>query len=363
MNDFWEQCTPQQLRQLETPQLPYPGTTGIIRRFRRKTQPRRRILPKVAAVAAVTALLCMGVWAGYQRWHMPDAPETYHGGSVMIREAHTYPLPQEHEATEPEALSDQWFLSQAAEIMALVDKANPDVNRATVTRQVNQLWSREEVVVSFQGGADLRDVTFDAESGYLIGVSASDPGRAGETPMDEAEALAVAQGYYDALPYARGYEFRHVEKFDDQSWMYSFDRPIAVTLWGETRTLHSAYEEVRIIIDPCTGAFQDSHCFYVPLLDDHQPEDAPLTQDEARAVAEQSVSFAQSLDQYQVTAELGVALPKPQPSSPLDNSRYYSITRLAWNFRYDGEIDGFANCYWISVDLYTGEILSVDTTG
>lgn len=361
MNDFWEQCTPQQLKQLETPQLPYHGTAGILRRFRRRTQPRRRMFPKVAAVAAATALLSMGVWAGYQRWHMPDAPETYHGDSVMIREAHTYPLPREHEATEPEALSDQWFLAQAVEIIALVDKANPDEGCATVTRQTNQLWSREEVNVSFRSGTDSRDVTFDAESGYLIGVSAFDPVLADGTPMDEAEALSIAQGYYDALPYARGYEFRHVEKFDDQSWMYSFDRPIAVTLWGETQTLHSAYEEVRIIIDPCTGAFQDSNCFYVPLLDDHQPEDAPLTRDEAQAIAEQSVSFAQSLDQYQVTAELGVAL--PQPSFPQANSRYYSITRLAWSFRYDGEIDGFANCYQVSVDLYTGEILSVDTTG
>ena len=46
--------------------------------------------------------------------------------------------------------------------------------------------------------------------------------------------------------------------------MYCFDRPIDVTLWGQKQTLYSAYEEVRIILDPCTGAFQDSHCFMFP---------------------------------------------------------------------------------------------------
>ena len=51
--------------------------------------------------------------------------------------------------------------------------------------------------------------------------------------MDEADALAIAQGYYDALPYAEGYVFHRVEKFDGESWMYCFDRPIDVTLWGQ----------------------------------------------------------------------------------------------------------------------------------
>ena len=40
--------------------------------------------------------------------------------------------------------------------------------------------------------------------------------------------------------------------------------------------------------------------------------------------------------------------------------KYYGITRLAWMFTYTGEIDGFADAYRIGVDLYTGEILSVD---
>ena len=42
--------------------------------------------------------------------------------------------------------------------------------------------------------------------------------------------------------------------------------------------------------------------------------------------------------------------------------RYYEVTRLGWRLRYDGELDGFADSYEICIDLYTGQVLSIDMT-
>ena len=359
MDNFWLSLHPRQLKQLET--MPYPGPKGIQKRFRQKIRRPSRTVTRVLAACAAAAVLSIGVWAGYTRWRMPEEPQTYPGNNIQVHGENTLDPAQASTAgQETTPLTDQWFLTQAITVMEQIGKGNLSQTPATVTRQTNQSWSREEVVVSFSAGETPRDVTFDGETGHLIGVTAFDTFRDGGTPMDEADALAIAQGYYDALPYAEGYVFHRVEKFDGESWMYCFDRPIDVTLWGQKQTLYSAYEEVRIIIDPCTGAFQDSHCFYVPLLDDHQPGDEPLAEDQAREIAGSYTGFRQPLDSYQVTAELTICLPRPGWDRETGAEKYYGITRLAWVFTYTGEIDGFADAYRIGVDLYTGEILSVD---
>ena len=394
MNEFWDVLTDRDLQELEPRDLPYAGTRGMVRRFRRRIRPKRRSVYRALAAAAALALLSLGVWAGYTSWRMPDEAEPYTGDPIQVHEENTYTVdpdtglyePEEETGTNgPEAWSDQWFLTQAVEVLELVGKEDVDRSRLTVTRQTNQSWNREEVVVNFSGGDDPRSVKFDWQSGYLIGATAFDTAREDGVPMDDEAALAAAQGYYDALPYAEGYEYRYVEKFDDQSWMYCFDRPVSVELWGEAQILYSAYEEVRIIIDPCTGAFQDSNCFYVPLLDDHQPGDEPLPEAQARAIAEGLGVLAQDVEQYAVTASLSVCLPEPEQvawlkRAPEDGAasggertetaeieepsgyRYYEVTRLGWRLRYDGELDGFADSYEICIDLYTGQVLSIDMT-
>lgn len=381
MHDFWDNLTPEELQALEPQDLPFPGTRGITAKFRRKTRLSRRPLYRTAAAVAVVAALSLGVWAGYEQWHMPERGETYEGDSVQIHKENTYTQDPGSDPDTPALTSDtaptdaqeippdSWFLEQAAAVLKLVDKEAVDQTRLTLTRQENQMWKREEVVVTFPENETSRSVKFDAKSGYLIGISAFDSERSGGDPMSEEEALAAAQGFYDALPYAKGYEFRSVEKFDDESWMYCFDRPIQVELWGQAQTVYSPYEEVRIIIDPTTGAFQDSNCFYVPLLDDHRPADVPLTQEEAREIAENLGIFAQAPDNYTVTATLTACLPAPEQvswwltgSMSSGNACYYDVTRLGWCFRFEGALDGFADSYSISIDLYTGEILSIDAT-
>lgn len=400
MNAFWEQIQKKQLQELEQGELPYPGGAGIQSRFRRATAPaRRRRTWFRAAVAAVLAVcLTLSAWAAYEAWRMPD-PQTYQGDPIQTLEEHPYSwdptlgcyVPEDPtqpgEAGEPAAHPDSYFLNQAQQVLALVDRAQADGSDLKVTRQLNQSWDRQEVLVSFRDESNRRSVTFDAESGYLIGVSALGSWQEGGEPMDEASALEKAQDYYDRLPYARGYQYGGVEKFDEGSWMYFFNRPVTVELWGQELTLQNDYEQVRIAIDPRDGSFQMSNCFYVPLLDDHQPGAEPLTQVQAAQIAQELDIFAQALGAYECTGEVAICLPAPQtvkvysamePGTDTQGDgtqdaqtgapgeavgyRYASVSRLCWSLRYTGSILGCADCYHICVDLYTGEVLSIDAT-
>ncbi len=363
----------------------------------------RRLGRTALALLAAAALLTLGVLgavATYSRWHMPAQGETYHGDVIETTRVTHYPVPAESmDPEEEEPLTDQWFITQAAAVLTAVNKEDTQATQLKLTRQINQRWDREEVVVSYLDG--LRgDVTFDAQSGYLIGVTAWDrelPQNG--TPMSDAEALDIARSYYDALPYARGYEFQYVEKFDDNAWMFEFGKPIEVELWGEVTTLLSAYEQVRIIIDPCVGTFQGSNCFYVPLLDDHAPEDQPLTREEALAIL---FEISPDLKDYDlVSAQVAVCLPEPGGLIPsaargktpdadrtettetterqdidfdnIDpdklqeledrlNFRAYPLTRLGWAFKFKYQPEGspYESGVHVCVDLYTGEVLNWD---
>lgn len=341
-----------------------------------------------AVIAAALALLCGFAYAAYVRWRMPKGGETYTGDMIQTHDVQSYPLPGGEEKEEAEPLSDQWFITQAVTVLDAVNKEDPDAAALTVTRQTNQLWSREEAVVTFADReGHTADAKFDAESGYLIGVTAFDKEVSSEgVPMPEAEALAIAQEYYDALPYARGYTYDYVEKYDDHAWSFSFDRPISLTLWGEEVTLCSDYEQVRIVIDPCAGTFQLSNCFYVPLLDDHTPEDEPLTRETAIAAVEQAEILPGGPEAYTVNGEIGICLPRPETvawwlggaeaaapaadtsvaeTAEPSGDRYYGLTRLGWvlTFRQEPGDSLFETLYLVCVDLYTGEILSVDMAG
>lgn len=342
----------------------------------------RRLGRTALVLLAAASLMVLGAVSAYSRWHMPSEGDTYRGEMIETTQVTHYPVPSGSMAPEgEEPLSDEWFISQAAAVLAAVNKEETEASQLTLTRQIHQMWDREEVVVTFADGGH-GDVTFDARSGYLIHVTAFDREVPEEgPPMAEEDALAVARSWYDALPYARGYEFQYVEKFDDHAWMFEFGKPIRVELWGEELTLLSAYEQARITIDPCTGAFQLSNCFYVPLLDDHGPGEEPLTQEEALATV---VEASPNLKDYElVSAQVAVCLPRPgwplpseeEPEgtnapdttesttvdpSDMVNLRYYPLTRLGWDFvfEYQPEDSPFASGTHVCVDLYTGEVLS-----
>ncbi len=209
-------------------------------------------------------------------------------------------------------------------------------------------------------------VKFDAQNGYLIGVTSfSDPNMDGPIMSDE-EVLGIAEAFYNSLPYAQGYAFRHVEKICDTAWVYYFDRPITVEVGNESLSLQSDYEQVRITVNPSTGAFESSNCFYVPLLDDHEPDELPLTKEQAMEIVDQSNYLFAPADSYELGSRIGICLPHlygMAPNAENLNYPYVDVTRLAWilTFRDSADADKmFVAETEICVDLYTGEILSMD---
>lgn len=335
---------------------------------------------RVLLAAVLTALLTMGGLAAYQRWHMPQNMEGFQGDIIEQQEQNVYSVPTVPEGsettavTEPERLTDEWFINQAKQVLEIVDQDESEATKISVTRQRDLLWTREEVEVSWHQNDTLGpQVKFDAKSGYLIGITSfGDPSSEG-TPMSEADALKIAQDFYDRLPYAKGYEYHYLAKYDDHAWSFHFDKPVQVQLWGETVSLHNSYEEVRIVVDPCTGTFELSNCFYVPLLDDHEPNAEPLTQDQAVERVMQQDLLVNPLERFELKAEIGICLPRPGQmafyngtTDVFANYPYCDVTRLGWILTFVDPPDEdlmFPGETQICVDLYTGEILSIDTTG
>lgn len=335
----------------------------------------RRVLLAAACVALVAALAGFG-YAAYEKWRLPE-PQTYtpdpEGYNVQVHTEHTYTpgtaapsLPDSTDpdetasaVTEPEPLSDEFFLLRAKEILAQAGiDANEDAT-VTVRRQKHLYWDREEVEVSWPHEGLPYSVTFDAENGVFIGMAGIDwvldDVSACQT---QAEADALARRYYESLPVEQGYVMAGCEKYDEQFWSYDFCREVEPGLY-------SWYECVRIAINPVSGGLELCRVFYVPLLDDHEPGDVPLTEEEAVDVLRANGFDPDSWDT--VTVEKSVGLPNwtftSQESSNLQAS---AVSRLCWTvvlFRDEDETTPFSTRTQVLVDCYTGEILGGDTTG
>ena len=146
---------------------------------------------------------------------------------------------------------------------------------------------------------------------------------------------------------------RHVEHYDEQYWSYDFCREAAPGIY-------SAYECVRIAINPVSGALNGVNVFYVPLLDDHVPEDEALTREQAQAAAQACPEL--HLDGYRLReAEITVGLPNwiftPYEAA---NAKISGVTRLCWSLVYERPDSEFADEVHVLVDLYTGQILGGD---
>ena len=342
---------------------------------------RKRRRGGLLLLAAVIALFsCAGVLAA-QRWSRPRA-EKYQGEIVKVQgetaysrdEDGTYTPDTPPEQAQPETgMTEQQALMRALEVLDTLGCAAQE-DSLTVARETNEYWSREQLRVCFQTQEGTQaEVTFDAQSGYLIGVSNFGTVQDGGAPMDEASIVAAAEGYYQALPYPQGYVFAGITKFDDAAWMVLFDREVRVTVGGETVTLTNDYEQVRITLDPRDGGFLLSNCFYVPLLDDHAEGDLPVSRHQAGELARQKMPDGGA--DWAVTVRLGIVHPNDfydEPSGEVGHSRAYDVTRLAWIVHAErdwvarddetGEALSWHDEQMVYVDLYTGQLLGGDCT-
>ena len=331
---------------------------------------RRPLLRRALAAAACVALLAALVGAGYaayEKWRLP-APEPYTPDpdhyNVQVHEEHTY-APQSSETapeepgstatapavTEPEPLSDAFFLQRAKAVLIQAGIEPDEDATVTVRRQKNLYWDREEVEVSWPKEGMPISVSFDAEQGVFIGMVGIDWVLSDAAACStQAEADALARRYYESLPVEQGYVLASCEKYDEQFWSYDFCREVEPGLY-------SWYECVRVAINPVSGGLEFCKVFYVPLLDDHEPGDVPLTQEEALAIALEKNPYLATIKLE--LAEKYVALPN-WFYSDYDFSltqKAAGVTRICWRLQFRDDNGIFVTISEMWIDCYTGEIL------
>lgn len=331
----------------------------------------RRALLAAACLAMLAGLLTAG-YAAYEKWKLPApvpyTPDTEHG-NVRVHTEQRYSLPPQTEAAapgesavpseEPEALSDLYFIEKARSILSRAGVPGPEAGEAAVRRQTHLYWNREEAEVSWRLNDIPYSVTFDAQTGVFIGMDGIDwvieDAAACST---QAQADELARRYYESLPVEQGYVMRSCEKYDEQFWSYDFCREVEPGLF-------SWYECVRVAINPVSGALVNCRVFYVPLLDDHQPGDVPLTEAQALEAIRSAGFDPEGWDT--ATVEKTVGLPNWNFTDQMTiDAQAPAVSRLCWSVTlYVGpdENTPFSTETRILVDYYTGEILGGDTTG
>ena len=158
MDIFWLSLHPPATKAAGNQALPW--AKGHPKAIPANDPPAQPTVTRVLAACAAAAVLSIGVWAGYTRWRMPEEPQTYPGNNIQVHGENTLDPAQAGTAgQEASPLTDQWFLTQAITVMEQIGKGNLSQTPATVTRQTNQSWSREEVVVPFLPGKPRMDVT------------------------------------------------------------------------------------------------------------------------------------------------------------------------------------------------------------
>lgn len=322
---------------------------------------RRHPLRQAVLIAACLALIAgiSGVgYAAYQKWSLPE-PETYQlseKGNIDVHSETGYTEEAIGEPEDAELLTDEYFISKAVEILHSVGLTEVDTETMTVSRQEDMYWDREEAEVSFTQDENQTSVTFDADSGIFLNLTGIEWSQeAGQACETKAEAEALAKSFYELLPVPQGYVLRDCTEFDEQYWSYEFCREV---LEG----IYSYYESVRIGVNPKTGRLNLCNVFYVPLLDDHEPGDEPLTQEEAETIALACEKV--DLSRYTLQeASLSVVFPNWFFTEHMAvNHKASKVSRLGWSLIYENTQSEFSDKVWIYIDYYTGEILGGDMT-
>lgn len=334
---------------------------------------RLRPLRRALLLAAIVALLAAAtVIAGrmVQKWSLPK-PETYrpaeNGGIYDVHTTTQYQDGEDNvaqtdgaftqEGNVSAAPSDSKLIASAREILLAIGLDDVDISAANVVRQTNLRYGREEAEVIFTDNQPQTSVKFLSSTGELLHITAFSDEALPETPLyqsdDEVEALA--QHYYSLLPVEQGYCVTDVSKYDELSWSYDFCRQV-------TDEIYNPYECVRICVNRYTGRLELCNVFDFPLLDDHDADDVPLTQEAAIEAAK--TQSGMSLGNYTLTdAHVGCVLPNWLFTEEAQgNLQAAKISRLAWVLVFEDLQSEFADIVEFHVDCYTGELLGGETT-
>lgn len=317
----------------------------------------RSALSAAACVAVVVSVLALA-YGAFQKWG--QSATTPYTTATTASAGPQHDLEQlastETDPTTPtEGTMESWCLRQAQEILSDAGFAelDPEQAKIKVTPWNSTLGQdRDEVTVSWEAEGNTVSVTFDREDGVLLDVSGFDWSYSGTPCADRDEADALARRFYESLPVEQGYKIARRNENDPDYWVYDFCREVEPGLY-------SWYECVRISLNPETGEAKLCRAFYVPLLDDHAPENVPVTKEEAIEIA----GFDSNYDPEDTTQ--GVLTVEKKVAVTRDGFFEYgkscaNVSRICWEVRYEEpkSEDYIAGGRIFYVDYYTGKIIN-----
>ncbi len=345
-----------------TPEVTEAMKHQILLRAEEKPVKRRRPIRRALLLAAcLVLLLSIGTvgYGAYRKWSLPE-PEYYDYEGLGVYDVHsTEEYQMEEVQPEAQPLSDNDFILQAVALLEAVGLEDVDTDSMSVTRQENVLYGREEATVTFSRAEILTEVTYSADDGALLSMHSTDWEEERDQPacQTEAEAQALAEKYYAILPVRQGYKLIGHTEYDEQYYSYEF-------CYEVNEELFNAYQMVRIAVNPVSGRLCGCNVFDFPLVDDHEPGDVPLTQEQAEEIVRNSGEV--NMDVYQlISAEVKIVLPNWifSEKEPVDiNHRMSEVSRIAWVLTYENPDTEFTDKMYVNVDYYTGEILGGDMT-
>ena len=319
----------------------------------------RWALSAAACVAVAASALALG-YVAYQKWgHSAPSPYgTATTASAGPQQTRDHTAETEADPTAPtEGTMESWCLRQAQGILSDAGFAELVPEQVSVTvKPWNSSFGpdRDEVVVSLERDGEPISVTFDREDGVLLDISGFDLSVCGAPCADQDEADALVLRFYESLPVEQGYEIAGRNEYDPDQWVYDLCREVEPGLY-------SWYECVRIRLNPETGEAKFWKAFYVPLLDDHTPEDVPITRDEAIEIAGFDSNYdPEDTTQGVLTVQKKVAVTR-EGFYEYGKSRQ-NVSRICWEVRYEEpeSEDYIAGGRIFYMDYYTGKIINTN---
>lgn len=346
MNAFWENLSENALEQIDP--IEYKGSKNIIKKAQIKRPHRLGLRIMIAAAA----MLIIGVvcYAAVERWWL-QPPRIIDDMPPVIE------VPDDGNVGEQDGGVDFDYTNLASDILT---KLGIDTTGLTpkITTQFATRYERAQVKVAFNDFY----IIFDAADKTPI--SGQLPKHADtDQPISEQQALTAAQQFYDTLPFPDGYIYSNSNRIDSQYGQFSFTRSYQIPLGDSAVSVVNPYEEIRITVDYLSGEVESWNSFYFPLLDDHTPQDTPISEADAINIAAQKLEDAKG---YTASAEISIVLPNylftdySDQISQGQNYVYPSDTRIAWLVEFDRSNELFTDKIKIYVDYYTGEILGGD---
>lgn len=302
--------------------------------------PWKRPLTAAACAVLIVALSALSSTV-YQKWNFAKSAQSSRNTAAATRADAVGDNNAASDRNPAAALTDEVFIQKAVKILQILNMEDT----AKAPSYVMHDWEYADAEVYFNENANVACIKFHEQTGEFLGMSCMDWDLDGTVCTTYEEAEKLAEQYYEILPVPQGYVLREHYKMNGERWDFRF--------WREVQEdVYSMYEAVSISVNPQTGRLIQCMVHSVPLLDDHEPEDVPITAEEAEKLARACLKNTKN---YQ-TAGCELEVVQPVIPEPQD------FTRLSWCLSFENPSSDYEDRVTICVDYYTGEILLMGST-